>query len=269
MAAARSEALGRRSAVSMFLPDDFRAAADLLVRLCADRTGTVGALSVIKRTLAARRHFHRSESFSPAPTMLAWRTLTGATRTRARALCSSPKGVGYKDGLEYSQRMDKTGRPISPHVFIYRFPTIAISSILVRITGGMATFGFFGVAGLTMIGGGEYAIRTVQDVADVAPTAAKFSIAYVAMLGLEPWTLHSPTPFTSPAFEPLFGQVLSYQWLGSARHLYWDWTARGFNNQVMYQGALAMFGVTAVLSAALAAYSLPPAPKCDKEKKAH
>ena len=173
--------------------------------------------------------------------MLAWRTLTGATRTRARALCSSPKGVGYKDGLEYSQRMDKTGRPISPHVFIYRFPTIAISSILVRITGGMATFGFFGVAGLTMIGGGEYAIRTVQDVADVAPTAAKFSIAY----------------------------VLSYQWLGSARHLYWDWTARGFNNQVMYHGALAMFGVTAVLSAALAAYSLPPAPKCDKEKKAH
>ena len=44
-------------------------------------------------------------------------------------------------GPTYSERMDKTGRPISPHVMIYNFPTIALSSITVRITGGMATFG--------------------------------------------------------------------------------------------------------------------------------
>ena len=79
-----------------------------------------------------------------------------------------------------------------------------------------------------MLGGGEYAIGTVQDVADIAPTTAKFSVAY----------------------------VLSYQWFGSARHLYWDWTAKGFNNNVMYQGALIMFGVTAVVSAALAQWAL-------------
>jgi hypothetical protein len=41
----------------------------------------------------------------------------------------------------YSEKMDKTGRPISPHVFIYRFPTIAISSIMVRISGIMLTVG--------------------------------------------------------------------------------------------------------------------------------
>ena len=165
--------------------------------------------------------------------MLALRPLASArarVATRARALCSSPRGVNYKDGLEYSQRQDKTGRPISPHVFIYRFPTIAISSITVRITGGMASFGFFGVAGLALLGDGQWAINTVQDVADYAPAVAKFSVAY----------------------------VLSYQWLGSARHLFWDWTARGFNNTIMYQGALAMFGATAVISAALAMYSLPP-----------
>lgn len=135
--------------------------------------------------------------------------------------------------------MDKTGRPISPHVFIYRFPTIAISSVMVRITGAAATFGFAGVATLAAVGGGDWAISTVQDVADLAPTFAKFSVAY----------------------------VLSYQWVGSARHLYWDWTAKGFNNQLMYQGALAMFGATAVLSAALAMYSLPSLTSEKQQKK--
>jgi len=174
--------------------------------------------------------------------MLAWRSLAIARvgplarplsrLPPARSLCSSPRGVNFKNGLEYSQRMDKTGRPISPHVTIYRFPTIAMSSVTVRITGAMATFGFFGVGGLAVVGGGDWAIDTVQDVAAVAPTAAKFAVAY----------------------------VLSYQWFGSARHLYWDWTAKGFNNQLMYQGAMAMFALTGVLSLGLAMYSLPPSP---------
>ena len=52
--------------------------------------------------------------------------------TQSRSLCSKSPGFG-QPGYEYSKRMDKTGRPISPHVFIYRFPTIAMSSITVRI----------------------------------------------------------------------------------------------------------------------------------------
>ena len=167
----------------------------------------------------------------------------GVARTRSaplvRRLCSSPKGVNYKDGLEYSQRQDKTGRPISPHVFIYRFPTIAISSIIVRITGGMATFGFAGVAGLALMGGGDWSIQTVNNVSEYAPTAAKFSVAY----------------------------VLSYLWMGSARHLYWDWTAKGFNNQVMYKGAMALMGATVLLSAGLAVQSLPPSAATQKSQK--
>ncbi|KAL3911188.1 MAG: hypothetical protein SGPRY_008790, partial [Prymnesium sp.] len=46
-----------------------------------------------------------------------------------------------RQASSYSEKMDKTGRPISPHVFIYRFPTIAISSIMVRISGVMLTVG--------------------------------------------------------------------------------------------------------------------------------
>ena len=40
----------------------------------------------------------------------------------------------------YTERMNKTGRPISPHVTIYKFPPAAITSILNRFT-GIALFG--------------------------------------------------------------------------------------------------------------------------------
>ena len=46
--------------------------------------------------------------------------------------------------------MDKTGRPISPHIFIYRFPTIAWSSVVVRATGIVLTIGTSGIALLSL-----------------------------------------------------------------------------------------------------------------------
>ena len=56
--------------------------------------------------------------------------LLASKAARARALCT------------YSERMAKTGRPISPALSIpYRFPLIAISSITVRITGVLLTAG--------------------------------------------------------------------------------------------------------------------------------
>ena len=77
------------------------------------------------------------------------------TTTRAKATSTTP--------LSYTERMDKTGRPISPHIwpawapgvgvpatargFIYKLPAIAWASITMRITGvfmtvGMSGFGF-------------------------------------------------------------------------------------------------------------------------------
>ena len=41
----------------------------------------------------------------------------------------------------YTERMDKTGRPVSPSIFIYKYPAIALSSITVRVTGVLLTFG--------------------------------------------------------------------------------------------------------------------------------
>ena len=41
----------------------------------------------------------------------------------------------------YSEKMDATGRPISPHITIYAWPTIAISSVMMRATGMMLSIG--------------------------------------------------------------------------------------------------------------------------------
>ena len=35
----------------------------------------------------------------------------------------------------YTEKQDKTGRPLSPHVTIYKFPVAAVSSITNRFTG--------------------------------------------------------------------------------------------------------------------------------------
>ena len=35
----------------------------------------------------------------------------------------------------YSERQNQKGRPVSPHVTVYRFPAVALSSIANRITG--------------------------------------------------------------------------------------------------------------------------------------
>ena len=44
-------------------------------------------------------------------------------------------------GKSYTERMAETGRPVSPHVTIYSFPVVALSSIANRVTGTMLSFG--------------------------------------------------------------------------------------------------------------------------------
>lgn len=49
-------------------------------------------------------------------------------KTAVRALSSSKTET-------YTERQAKKGRPVSPHVTIYKFPLAALSSITNRITG--------------------------------------------------------------------------------------------------------------------------------------
>ena len=72
--------------------------------------------------------------------------------------------------------------------------------------------------------------------------------------------------FTTTAAKFAVAFVLSYQWFGSARHAYWDLTAKGFSNKAMLHSAYAMWATTLGLSLGLAFYSLPPFPGSKKAK---
>lgn len=54
---------------------------------------------------------------------------------------------------------------------------------------------------------------------------------------------------------------LTFHFIGASRHAVWDLTAKGFTNTMMKQSAYGVFGLSTVLSLALATYSLPPADK--------
>lgn len=138
----------------------------------------------------------------------------------------------------YSEKMDKTGRPISPHVFIYRFPTIAISSIMVRISGIMLTVGTSGIAYMAVLGGSD------------AP--ANFAS------GLASSSLAAPAKFA-------VGFPLTYHFLGAVRHTVWDKTASGFTNAQMLQSSYALIGASTAIALGLSMYSLPPNKDANKK----
>ena len=81
----------------------------------------------------------------------------------------------------YTERMDKTGRPVSPHLMIYRLPLIAWSSVTVRITGVVGSGLAIVIAGTTLVGGGECASDIVESGVAAFPMLvmpAKFAIAW-------------------------------------------------------------------------------------------
>jgi hypothetical protein len=60
----------------------------------------------------------------------------------ARSIRSAPIKTGVRSFgsssvccESYSQRQEKQGRPVSPHVTIYKFPVTALTSITNRATG--------------------------------------------------------------------------------------------------------------------------------------
>ena len=160
--------------------------------------------------------------------------LAGLAAARSRLLAPMRRAMSSST-QSYSERMDKTGRPISPHIFIYRFPTIAISSIMVRISGMMLTAGTTGIAYMALVDSAKPA--------EFASSLASSSLAVPAKLAV--------------------GFPLTYHFLGACHHIMWDKTAKGFTNAQMLQSSYALFGASAVISLGLAMTTLPPK-KSDK-----
>lgn len=94
----------------------------------------------------------------------------------------------------YTEKQAKKGRPVSPHVSIYKFPITALTSITNRVTGTLLSVGVTGIAGLSVVG---------VDVASTMSTLGSITaIGYVLKFGVS---------------FPLI-----YHYLGGIRHLVWD-----------------------------------------------
>merc|ERR1712154_168346 len=99
---------------------------------------------------------------------------------RSMTVLSSQSAEEHKK-QNYSERMAKSGRPVSPHVTIYSFPITALTSITNRATGCALTFGAAGLGALELYGGSGAAMSLMHDIASTGPivaTGAKFSVAF-------------------------------------------------------------------------------------------
>ena len=114
-------------------------------------------------------------------------------------------------------------RPISPHVTIYAFPKIAISSITNRVCGAALSVGMAGCGALTILG---------VDVTTMMFNLGHGDFSYVCKFGV--------------AFP------LVYHYAAGLRHLYWDNTVQGFTNSEMESSSVMLMGSTVVLSGIIA-----------------
>jgi len=115
---------------------------------------------------------------------------------RAMTVLSKQSAEDYKK-MDYSARMNKKGRPVSPHLQIYAFPIAALSSITIRVTGMTLSFGAAGVAAAELIGGGGttmYIMQTIGSQGIIIASGAKFAVAF----------------------------PMVYHYFGAVRHLAWD-----------------------------------------------
>ncbi|KNC53716.1 succinate dehydrogenase cytochrome b subunit [Thecamonas trahens ATCC 50062] len=154
------------------------------------------------------------------PTSLASSPAVATALAGVRTLTSSSAAAAG----EATNRNAK--RPISPHVTVYKFPVTAISSIMNRVT-GMALVGGLATASLVYLPSSGDITDCVHAFKDAAPALvplAKFSVAF----------------------------PLTYHYLASARHIYWDATAKGLDLESVNTSSTAIIGSASALSAVLA-----------------
>mmetsp|Transcript_25380 Transcript_25380/g.52497 ORF Transcript_25380/g.52497 Transcript_25380/m.52497 type:complete len:206 (+) Transcript_25380:169-786(+) len=150
--------------------------------------------------------------------------------SRGMTILSKESAEEYKKE-NYTTRMAKTRRPVSPHVTIYSFPICAISSITTRVTGCVLSFGAAGVGLVEIFGGNGAALSLMQHIgsgglggvgflgAGAIVAGAKFSVAF---------------PF-------------AYHYLGGLRHLVWDGKPEMLTNVEVEKASYALFGGSLLL----------------------
>ena len=122
---------------------------------------------------------------------------------------------------KYTERQEKLGRPMSPHVTTYAFPAVAISSITQRVTGVLLSVGVGGVAAGSLAGVDMAALATA-----VSCYPVKFIVAF----------------------------PLTYHYAGALRHTLWDRKPETMlNNKDAEKSSYLVMGGSTLAAAGLAA----------------
>jgi succinate dehydrogenase (ubiquinone) cytochrome b560 subunit len=133
---------------------------------------------------------------------------------------SSKSAEDYKK-QNYTERQDRLNRPVSPHVMIYAFPVVALSSITVRVTGVLLSFGCTGIGAVSLFGGDPSLLMASIGESSLA-VPAKFCVAF----------------------------PLSYHFIGGVRHAYWDATPDAVTNEQVEKASYAVLGGSLLVTAA-------------------
>jgi succinate dehydrogenase (ubiquinone) cytochrome b560 subunit len=136
---------------------------------------------------------------------------------------SSHTLVAFTNMQNYTERMNKTGRPVSPHVTIYAFPVMALSSITNRVTGVMLALGAGGLGSIEIIAGPGSALSLMETIGSqgfLIAAPAKFAVAF----------------------------PLVYHYAGALRHFGWDYFPEYLNNVDAEKSSYALFGGATVVS---------------------
>lgn len=139
------------------------------------------------------------------------------------AVLSKESGEEYKK-LNYTARMKKTGRPVSPHVTIYAFPVGALSSITNRVTGVALSLGAAGLGAIEIVAGSGTSLELMQ------------------MIGSQGFLIAGPAKFC-------VSFPIVYHYIGAIRHLAWDYVPDYLENADVEKSSMALFGASTVISA--------------------
>ncbi|GMF62935.1 unnamed protein product [Phytophthora fragariaefolia] len=129
----------------------------------------------------------------------------------------------------YSATQAALGRPISPHVEIYKFPVTAISSIANRFSAMGMSFAFVGGSALGFVG------------ADVP------ALIHLAQDSI---------PLFAPLSKMLVAFPVSYHVLCAARHSLWTYKPELINNADGPTSCYAIFAASGVVTLGAAAYTI-------------
>ena len=153
--------------------------------------------------------------------------ITKCSPMRNMTVLSKSSAEEYKK-QNYTERMNKTNRPVSPHVTIYSFPITALSSITNRVTGCALSIGAAGVAMLELTAGSGSSLALMESISTcsngVLVSGAKFTVAF----------------------------PLVYHYLGGVRHLIWDNIPDMLTNVDVEKASYVLVGSSLVLSAGMA-----------------